>query len=151
MKTSLLLRGTHQKAGFLPCIKFAIRFTKVDSIWARWCGICDLPAELVQAIHLKKLDVRGNEIRELPEFLRDLKLEHLDVSSNKITQIPNCLGTFFDKLSKLFICCNPEPYGHPMEAYKYCKYRFTDVFPKEGQLKQLRRTWEVKCRSHQPN
>lgn len=55
------------------------------------CGLKAVPAGLERCRQLERLTLNDNEIRELPEWLSQLKLEILAVMANQIEVIPDAL------------------------------------------------------------
>lgn len=58
------------------------------------CGLTEIPVEIGNITHLKKLKVGKNDIKTLPDSVGDLKsLEHLDISRNThLSKLPKEIG-----------------------------------------------------------
>src|SRR5215475_4876853 len=66
-----------------------------------------IPAEIFSFSHLEALNLRGQNIRVVPEFLRDLpSLKRLDLSQNPVQRVPDIPGLILDWNS--YIRCRAE-------------------------------------------
>jgi Leucine-rich repeat (LRR) protein len=90
-----------------PLATFWRSLERVESIDFSRCNLTQVPMELFECLHLRRLSIHTNAITELPREIARLSLclRELDVHDNKLTELPVEIGLF--DLTLLNIKGNP--------------------------------------------
>lgn len=69
------------------------KIAELESLDIQEFGLTELPNEIVNLIHLRKIWARGNSLTAIPEEIGNMvNLEEMDFEGNKLTRVPESIG-----------------------------------------------------------
>jgi internalin A len=82
------------------------RDTRATELYLDFCNLTAVPDEVRDLTEIQRLDLRGNDVRELPKWLSELsRLTELDLSSNGLSEVPRQIERL-PRLSSLHLSGN---------------------------------------------
>ncbi len=102
--TNLVSLGIGDNNGNISDLSFLINLTKLESLYAPWCGITNISA-LSDLTELNYLNLFHNNISDIAPLIKLEKLDYLQLDSNQIVDIS--ILEQFTNITSIFIDNNP--------------------------------------------